>query len=125
VKKSRNAPTRGARVTALDRAGAKVLSVNLDQHYRAVERRFPVGDRNDYAQLVAPNGNYPNCAINEYGGDTDGSYGNFGMSSFHPGGANALFCDGSVRFLKSSTNQVVIWQLGSRAQGEVISSDAF
>jgi len=75
--------------------------------------------------LVAPNGNYPNCAINEYGGDTDGSYGNFGMTSFHPGGANALFCDGSVRFLKSSTNQVVIWQLGSRAQGEVISSDAF
>ena len=57
MKKSRNAPTRGARVTALDRAGAKVLSVNLDQHYRAVERRFPVGDRNDYAQLVAPNGN--------------------------------------------------------------------
>jgi prepilin-type N-terminal cleavage/methylation domain-containing protein/prepilin-type processing-associated H-X9-DG protein len=75
--------------------------------------------------LVAPNGNYPNCAINEYGGDTDGSYGNFGMSSAHPGGANALFCDGSVRFLKSSTNQVVIWQLGSRAQGEIISSDAF
>ncbi|MDR3636806.1 MAG: DUF1559 domain-containing protein [Isosphaeraceae bacterium] len=75
--------------------------------------------------LVAPNGNYPNCAINEYGGDTDGSYGNFGMSSNHSGGANALFCDGSVRFLKSSVNQVVIWQLGSRAQGEVVSSDAY
>jgi prepilin-type N-terminal cleavage/methylation domain-containing protein/prepilin-type processing-associated H-X9-DG protein len=75
--------------------------------------------------LVAPNGNYPNCAINEYGGDTDGSYGNFGMSSNHSGGANALLCDGSVRFLKSSTNQVVMWQLGSRAQGEVIGSDQY
>lgn len=75
--------------------------------------------------LVAPNGNYPNCAINLYGGDTDGSYGNFGMSSNHAGGANVLLGDGSVRFLKSSTNQVVIWGLGSRAQGEVISSDSY
>jgi hypothetical protein len=41
------------------------------------------------------------------------------------GVTGALFCDGSVRFLKSSTNQVVMWQLGSRAQGEVISSDAY
>jgi prepilin-type processing-associated H-X9-DG protein len=75
--------------------------------------------------LVAPNGNYPNCAINTYGGDTDGSYGCFSLSSFHPGGGNVLFADGSVRFLKSSTNQVVIWQLGSRAQAEVISADAY
>ena len=75
--------------------------------------------------LVAPNGNYPNCAINLYGGDTDGSYGNFGMSSNHSGGANALFCDGSVRFIKASVNQVIMWQIGSRAQGEVVSADAF
>jgi prepilin-type N-terminal cleavage/methylation domain-containing protein/prepilin-type processing-associated H-X9-DG protein len=75
--------------------------------------------------LVAPNGNYPNCAINEYGGDTDGSYGNFGPSSNHSGGANVLMCDGSVRFLKSATNQVVVWQIASRAQGEVVSSDAY
>ncbi|MBX6315677.1 MAG: DUF1559 domain-containing protein [Isosphaeraceae bacterium] len=75
--------------------------------------------------LVAPNGNYPNCAINTYGGDTDGSYGNFGLSSYHSGGANVCMGDGSVRFLKSSVNQVVIWGLGSRAQGETISADSY
>jgi prepilin-type N-terminal cleavage/methylation domain-containing protein/prepilin-type processing-associated H-X9-DG protein len=75
--------------------------------------------------LTAPNSNYPNCAIFQYGGDNDGSYGNFGLSSYHPGGANVGMADGSVRFLKATTNQVTIWQLGSRAQGEVISSDSY
>ncbi|WP_435016783.1 DUF1559 domain-containing protein [Tundrisphaera sp. TA3] len=75
--------------------------------------------------LVAPNSNFPYCAYFEGGGDTDQSSGNYGMSSYHPGGANALFADGSVRFLKATTNQIVIWGLGSRDQGEVISSDAY
>ena len=47
------------------------------------------------------------------------------MSSYHPGGANVAMVDGSVRFLKSSTSQTVVWALGSRAQGEVISADAY
>jgi prepilin-type processing-associated H-X9-DG protein len=75
--------------------------------------------------LTAPNSNYPNCAIYSYGGDNDGSYGNYGMSSFHSGGANAAFADGSVHFLKSSTNQITIWQLGSINQGEVVGSDQY
>jgi hypothetical protein len=33
--------------------------------------------------------------------------------------------DGSVRFLKNGVNQSVVWDLGSRAQGEIISSDAY
>ena len=41
------------------------------------------------------------------------------MSSYHPGGANVAFADGSVRFLKSSTAMQVIWSLGSKAGGEV------
>ena len=75
--------------------------------------------------LVAPNGNYPNCAVYTYGGENDGSYGNYGLSSYHAGGANVGFCDGSVRFIKSSTNQVALWGLASRAQGEVVSSDQY
>ena len=47
------------------------------------------------------------------------------LSSFHPGGANVLMADGSVRFLEESTNVNVILGLGTRAEGEVISADAY
>ena len=47
------------------------------------------------------------------------------MSSYHSGGANSLFADGSVHFLKATVNQTVIWSLGSRNGGEVVSADAF
>jgi prepilin-type processing-associated H-X9-DG protein len=75
--------------------------------------------------LVAPNSPYPNCQ-GGFGGEADfDNFGNFSMSSFHPGGANTLMCDGSVRFLKNSTGWPVVWSLGSRAGGEVISSDSY
>jgi prepilin-type processing-associated H-X9-DG protein len=45
------------------------------------------------------------------------------MYSLHPGGANVLMGDGSVRFIKQSIN-LRTWQaLSSRAVGEVISGD--
>jgi prepilin-type processing-associated H-X9-DG protein len=47
------------------------------------------------------------------------------MSSYHPGGADVVMCDGSVRFLKDSVNLNTIWALGSRNQGEVISADSY
>jgi prepilin-type N-terminal cleavage/methylation domain-containing protein/prepilin-type processing-associated H-X9-DG protein len=46
-------------------------------------------------------------------------------SSYHPGGVNALFADGSVRFVKSSISPVTWRGLGSIAGGEVISADAY
>ncbi len=46
-------------------------------------------------------------------------------SSFHPGGSNFTFADGSVRFLKDSINQQTYWALGTRNYGEVISSDSY
>ena len=41
------------------------------------------------------------------------------------GGFNALFCDGSVRFIKDTVNLVVLRALFTRDGGEVISSDSF
>ncbi|QDV38423.1 DUF1559 family PulG-like putative transporter [Tautonia plasticadhaerens] len=48
-----------------------------------------------------------------------------GFVSEHPGGANFLFADGSVKFLKESINIVTYCALGSRAGGEVVSADQY
>jgi prepilin-type processing-associated H-X9-DG protein len=42
--------------------------------------------------------------------------------SFHPGGANALFADGSVRFLRAGMDIRILARLVTRAGGEVVSA---
>jgi prepilin-type N-terminal cleavage/methylation domain-containing protein/prepilin-type processing-associated H-X9-DG protein len=46
-------------------------------------------------------------------------------TSNHPGGANFAFVDGSVHFIKSTISLQTYWSLGTRADGEVISSDGY
>ncbi len=65
------------------------------------------------------------CAIAGNGGGADDSAFD-GPNSFHPGGCNTLFCDGSVKFIKSTVNRTgVFWGLATRAGGEVISADQY
>jgi prepilin-type N-terminal cleavage/methylation domain-containing protein/prepilin-type processing-associated H-X9-DG protein len=45
--------------------------------------------------------------------------------SLHPGGVNASFCDGSVRFIKNSINLATWKALSSEAGGEVVSADSY
>ena len=45
--------------------------------------------------------------------------------SFHTGGANAVFADGSVHFLKAGMSIQVLAALITRAGGEVVSADDF
>jgi prepilin-type N-terminal cleavage/methylation domain-containing protein/prepilin-type processing-associated H-X9-DG protein len=45
--------------------------------------------------------------------------------SFHPGGANFMFADGSVHFIKDSISMPIYWALGTRNYGEVLSSDSY
>ncbi len=73
--------------------------------------------------LLGPNPKFPNCSVNASG--TLQNPGVWGMSSSHPGGANVLLADGSVRFLKESVALPTIWALGTRAGGEVISADSY
>ena len=45
--------------------------------------------------------------------------------SLHPGGANFLFADGSVRFIKELVGFSIFQALATRAGGEVLSADQF
>jgi len=70
---------------------------------------------------------YPNGGCRA--GGTPGQFPNdgfsYGASSAHPGGANVLFGDGSVKFIKSTISYPTWWALGTRNGGEVISADAY
>jgi prepilin-type N-terminal cleavage/methylation domain-containing protein/prepilin-type processing-associated H-X9-DG protein len=59
----------------------------------------------------------PNC------GAADTVFSN--AQSNHPGGVNVLMGDGSSRFIKSSISPLTWMQLGTRANGETISSDSY
>jgi prepilin-type N-terminal cleavage/methylation domain-containing protein/prepilin-type processing-associated H-X9-DG protein len=48
-----------------------------------------------------------------------------GASSYHPGGVNVGFLDGSVRFVKDSVSPLTWWALATKAGGEVISADSY
>jgi len=76
-----------------------------------------------YNHVMPPNSHSCNYGSgNARWGDAGGAY---SASSRHPGGVNVLMCDGSVRFVKSSINAPTWWALGTRAKGEVISSDSY
>jgi prepilin-type N-terminal cleavage/methylation domain-containing protein/prepilin-type processing-associated H-X9-DG protein len=48
-----------------------------------------------------------------------------GFKSFHPGGCNLGFADGSVKFLKQSINVYTYMALSTRAGGEITSADQY
>jgi prepilin-type N-terminal cleavage/methylation domain-containing protein/prepilin-type processing-associated H-X9-DG protein len=70
-----------------------------------------------YNHYLPPNAARPDCIV----------YHNPGWKaarSLHPGGVNALYCDGHVVFAKDSIN-LGIWQaISTRARGEAVSADA-
>jgi len=80
-----------------------------------------------FSTIVPPNSKtYPwgSCRIGCGGCGPDAS--NFtNAQSNHPGGANFLFADGSVKFVKDSVNPQAWMALSTRAGGEVVSADAY
>jgi prepilin-type N-terminal cleavage/methylation domain-containing protein/prepilin-type processing-associated H-X9-DG protein len=92
----------------------------------------------DDATYLAPCLVLAHCHMINTNADSDSGLDD--SSSFHPGGANMLFGDGSVHFLRSVPNDagvnpdgstrytptsVIFQALGTRAMGEVISSDSY
>jgi prepilin-type N-terminal cleavage/methylation domain-containing protein/prepilin-type processing-associated H-X9-DG protein len=74
--------------------------------------------------IITPNSkDHPWLVCSNVGSTAIGVFSN--AASYHPGGVNTLFSDGSVRFVKDSINPTVWWGLGTRNGGEVISSDSY
>ena len=46
-------------------------------------------------------------------------------ASRHAGGVNVMMADGSVKFIKSTISYMVWWSLGTRGNGESLSSDSY
>jgi len=68
------------------------------------------------------------CSLGGWGSTNWSSrcaYTNTGFKSHHPGGANFVFADGSVHFLKQTIAMQAYCALGSRAGGEVLSADQY
>jgi prepilin-type processing-associated H-X9-DG protein len=51
--------------------------------------------------------------------------GEWSFRSNHPAGVNFAFADGSVKFIKASISDLPFQALGTRAGGEVLSSDSY
>jgi prepilin-type processing-associated H-X9-DG protein len=77
---------------------------------------------NAYDHVNTPNGNSCQDGNAQAPGDVTDA---ITASSLHPGGVNVGMCDGSVKFIKNTISYTTWWALGSRALGEVISSDAY
>jgi prepilin-type N-terminal cleavage/methylation domain-containing protein/prepilin-type processing-associated H-X9-DG protein len=85
-----------------------------------------VGCGGGYTHMMPPNG-----MACQFSGDATGNApaiterGMIGASSTHPGGVNVGFLDGSVKFLKDSTNLQTWGSLATMAGGEVLDAGSF
>jgi prepilin-type N-terminal cleavage/methylation domain-containing protein/prepilin-type processing-associated H-X9-DG protein len=73
-----------------------------------------------YNHTMTPNTRSMDCGDADYY-----SASHIAAHSYHSGGVNTSFCDGSVKFIKDSIN-IATWRaLGTRAGNEVLSSDSY
>ena len=84
------------------------------------------GSGGGYTHMMPPNG-----MACQFSGDSTGNTpdlpdrGMIGASSYHSGGVNVGFLDGSVKFMKDSTNLQTWGSVATMAGGEVIDASSF
>jgi prepilin-type N-terminal cleavage/methylation domain-containing protein/prepilin-type processing-associated H-X9-DG protein len=82
------------------------------------------GEGGCYSHIMPPNKRA--CWFQETGTNNPGFHSDHslvGASSYHSGGVNVSFLDGSVRFIKDSINPNTWWAIATRAGGEIVSAD--
>lgn len=103
-----------------DSTGATLIRYTGHQYYRALSLNIVYSHTlpiNWNRRVQDPTQQRYNC------GGTGFTTLHMAASSYHPGGANVCLADGSVRFFSDSTD-FALWQaIGSRAGGEVVSSN--
>jgi len=112
-----------AAIAACDKAWNTKSGGSLDKQ-RGENWAHGCQDMTLFNTIVPPNDKqdlWTNCSFT-----SSGAMSNLTNSdSWHPGGVNVMMTDGSVKFIKDSINITTWWALGTRANGEVISSDAY
>jgi prepilin-type N-terminal cleavage/methylation domain-containing protein/prepilin-type processing-associated H-X9-DG protein len=73
-----------------------------------------------YSHTVPPNYPKNDCT---YAATVTAAHG--AARSYHPGGVNTAFCDGSVHWIKNTINPRTWFALGTRAGGEIVSADSY
>jgi prepilin-type N-terminal cleavage/methylation domain-containing protein len=86
------------------------------------------GGGGGYSHIMPPNKKA--CSFSNLDTNTPNSYTfanatMFGASSYHPGGVDVGFLDGTVRFIKDSVNLGAWGAIATKAGGEVVSADSF
>ena len=89
--------------------------------YRGQEYYRNLPQTGYYNHTQTPNTPYWDCGIN---GATF-AQAHLAARSYHPGGVNTGFCDGSVKFIKNTVNPVSWLALGTRSGSEVVSADSY
>jgi prepilin-type N-terminal cleavage/methylation domain-containing protein/prepilin-type processing-associated H-X9-DG protein len=81
------------------------------------------GEGGCYSHIMTPN--KKSCWFTESSGSPGfhSDHTIIGASSYHSGGVNVGFLDGSVKFIKESINPNTWWGISTRDGGEVISAD--
>jgi prepilin-type N-terminal cleavage/methylation domain-containing protein/prepilin-type processing-associated H-X9-DG protein len=83
-----------------------------------------ISDKFSYSHTQTPNRR--SCWYGDVGGRPySGITSVVAASSRHPGGVNTAFCDGSVKFIKSSVSYQAWGAIGTRNTGEVVGADAY
>jgi prepilin-type N-terminal cleavage/methylation domain-containing protein/prepilin-type processing-associated H-X9-DG protein len=75
-----------------------------------------------YSHVMTPN---TKACVFSSGSSSSTDNGLVSASSFHSGGVNVCFLDGSVRFIKSSINSITWWAIATKAGGEIVSADQY
>jgi prepilin-type N-terminal cleavage/methylation domain-containing protein/prepilin-type processing-associated H-X9-DG protein len=92
---------------------------NGDSFYEGMTTALPPNKK-------SPSGTFVDADMSSDDEDDGGpTYASITSRSYHPGGVNTLFGDGSVHFLKNSISSTTYHALGSINGGEVISADSF